>query len=40
MTLLYSTSFQQLKKILYSPDGSNLVIFSSRKLRILDAFSF
>ncbi len=44
MTLLYSMTFQQLqqqlKKILYSPDGSNLVVFSSRRLKVLDAFSF
>lgn len=40
MTLLYSTSLQNLKKVLYSPDGSSLVMFSSRKLKILDAFSF
>lgn len=40
MTLLYSTSLQHLRKILYSPDGSNLLIFSSRKLKILDSFSF
>ena len=44
MTLLYSMTFQQLqqqlKKVLYSPDGSNLIVFSSRKLKVLDAFSF
>ena len=40
LTLLYSTTFQQLKKILYSPDGSNIIIFSSKKLKILNAFSF
>lgn len=40
MTLLYSTSMQNLKKILYSPDGSTLIIFSSRKLKLLNAYSF
>lgn len=40
LTLLYSMSLQNLKKIMFSPDGSSLVMFSPKYLKILDAFSF
>lgn len=40
MTLLYSMSLQNLKKIMFSPDGSSLVMFSPKHLKILDSFSF
>lgn len=40
MTLLYSMTLQNLKKILYSPDGSNMVLVSPRLIKVLDAFSF
>lgn len=40
MNLLYSLSLQNLKKVMYNPDGSCMIIFSSRKLKILDSYSF
>jgi hypothetical protein len=40
MTLLYSTSMQNIKKVMYSHEGSMLVMFSWKKIKILNAYSF
>lgn len=40
MTLLYSFSMHNVKRVEFSPDGSTIVLFSPRKIRLLDAYSF
>jgi uncharacterized protein with WD repeat len=40
MALLYSTSMEHLKKVMYSPEGSMLIMFSLKKIRILNPYSF
>lgn len=40
MTLLYSFSMHNIKKLLYTTDGSSLILFSSKKIRVLDSYSF
>lgn len=40
MTLMYSFSMHNVKRVQYSPDGSTIVLFSSRKIKLVDAYSF
>ena len=40
MTLLYNLSMHNIKKVLYSPNGAYIILFSPRRIKILDTFSF
>lgn len=40
MTLLYSISMHNIRKVLFTPDGAHIVLLSPRKIKFLDAFSF
>lgn len=40
LNLIYTYNSQNIKKIKYSPNGSDLVIMSQKNIKILDSYSF
>lgn len=40
LNLIYTYNAQNIKKIKYSPDGSDLVIMLQKSIKILDSYSF
>lgn len=40
ISLIFSCSMQNIKKVKYSKSGADLVLFSNRQIRIVDAYSF
>lgn len=40
LNLIYTFNAQNIKKIKYSPNGSDLVIMSQKVIKILDSYSF
>ncbi len=40
MNLVYTYNAQNIKKIKYSPSGSDLAIMSQKSIKIMDSFSF
>lgn len=40
MNLIYTYNGQNIKKIKYSPNGTDLVIMANKNIKILDSYSF
>jgi uncharacterized membrane protein len=40
LNLIYTYNAQNIKKMKYSPNGSDLVIMSQKTIKILDSYSF